>query len=155
MKIEKIRALSGFIDQQQKAIDGIQMKILSSSPNSDEQAVYLAYQLHNLYCAYEDIFKEIAQTFENQLDDQKLFHKSLLRKMTISVEGFRPGVIGSASFEFLSELLGFRHVFRHAYQYNLDPGKLNFLKNRLMEAKDKMKEDIARFREFLREQSRG
>lgn len=54
----------------------------------------LAYQLHNLYCAYEDLFKIVAGFFENTIDDRK----ELLKRMTLSIEGIRPALISEESF---------------------------------------------------------
>ena len=40
----------------------------------------LAYKLHNLYCAFEDLFKIIARHFENQVEDIAKYHKELLKE---------------------------------------------------------------------------
>ncbi|GFP25393.1 hypothetical protein HKBW3S25_00865 [Candidatus Hakubella thermalkaliphila] len=43
----------------------------------------VAYQLHNLYCAFKDLFKIIANTFENHIQDKSQYHLELLKRMTI------------------------------------------------------------------------
>jgi hypothetical protein len=50
----------------------------------------LGYQLHNLYCAFEDLFKIVSETFENHIQDKSKYHQELLKRMTISIEGVRP-----------------------------------------------------------------
>ena len=78
------------------------------------------YWLHNLYCAYEDLFKIVSAFWENSIDKGGTFHKSLIRRMVLNIEGVRPALLSEISFRNLDELRGFRHVFRHAYSYGLD-----------------------------------
>ena len=40
----------------------------------------LAYQLHNLYSAFEQLFEEVARFFENRVDEAR-YHADLLRRM--------------------------------------------------------------------------
>lgn len=39
-----------------------------SSAGSESEVESLAYQLHNLYCAFEDLFELVAERFENNLE---------------------------------------------------------------------------------------
>lgn len=42
---------------------------------SESEVESLAYQLHNLYCAFEDLFELVAERFENHLEhDAKIPH---------------------------------------------------------------------------------
>ena len=79
----------------------------------------LGYKLHNLYCAFEDLFKIVAQYFENQIEDVARYHKELLRRLSLSIEGVRPALISEKTYKLLDELRAFRHFFRHAYSYEL------------------------------------
>lgn len=38
---------------------------------------------HNLYCAFEDLFKIVAETFENHIQDKSKYHQELLKRMDI------------------------------------------------------------------------
>ena len=84
----------------------------------------LGYKLHNLYCAFEDLFKIVAQFFENQVEDLARYHKELLRRLSLSIEGVRPALISEESYKELDELRAFRHFFRHAYFYELKYEKI-------------------------------
>lgn len=87
----------------------------------------LAYQLHNLYCAFEDLFRIVAHFFENHIDERVGWHKELLGRMTLEIKGVRPRFISEAAYEFLSDLRGFRHVFRHAYGVELEAEKIKLV----------------------------
>ncbi|MCY4374695.1 MAG: hypothetical protein OXC31_13045 [Spirochaetaceae bacterium] len=87
----------------------------------------MAYQLHNLYGAIEDLFKVVANAFENHVAPGGGYHTELLRRMTISVPDVRPRVISSETCRLLDSLRGFRHVFRHAYARELDVRKLRIV----------------------------
>lgn len=84
----------------------------------------LAYQVHNLYCAFEDLFQIVAKFFENNIEDASRYHIELLRRMTLDIDGVRPALISRELSLALDEIRAFRHVFRHAYSYELDPDKL-------------------------------
>jgi hypothetical protein len=75
----------------------------------------LAYQLHNLYNACEDLLKLVASAFENQVDDQAGWHRGLVQRMSLTIEGVRPALISAEALPPLQELRSFRHFFRHAY----------------------------------------
>ena len=87
----------------------------------------MAYQLHNLYGAIEDLFKVVANAFENHVAPGGGYHTEMLRRMTISVPDVRPRVISSETCRLLDSLRGFRHVFRHAYARELDIRKLRIV----------------------------
>lgn len=80
----------------------------------------LGYQLHNLYCAFEDLFKIVAAAFENHIEDKSRYHLELLKRMAIPIEGIRPALLSQESYTLLDNLRSFRHFFRHAYSYELD-----------------------------------
>jgi hypothetical protein len=87
----------------------------------------VGYQLHNLYCAFEDLFKIVAETFENHVQDKSKYHQELLKRMAISIEGVRPRLLSQECFLLLDNLRSFRHLFRHAYSYELDERKLKIV----------------------------
>jgi hypothetical protein len=47
--------------------------------------------------------------------------------MTLTVEGVRPAFLSKNSFALLDNLRAFRHLFRHAYSYDLDERKLRIV----------------------------
>ena len=58
---------------------------------------------------------------------------------------------GRSNYLVLEELMGFRHVFRHAYNYNLTPDKMEFLRKKILEQKSSIDSDIKIFKKFLEE----
>jgi hypothetical protein len=88
--------------------------------------IVIAYHLHNLYNAFENIFQNIAAVFENSVDDDK-WHAQLLERMQLDVMPLRPAVIDRAAYEALEELRRFRHLFRHAYTVRLSPLRLQLV----------------------------
>ena len=89
-------------------------------PDTPGQVESTAYQLHNLYNAIEDLFKIVANAFENSVTDLSRWHTELLRRMTLEIQGVRPALLSSESADLLNELRAFRHFFRHAYGVRLD-----------------------------------
>jgi hypothetical protein len=87
----------------------------------------VAYALHNLYCAIENSFDQISRTFENHVVERDRWHRELMLKMFLEIPGVRPCVLPEVLRPWLNELRSFRHVFRHSYDFELDPQKLNHL----------------------------
>jgi len=85
-----IAVLRADVGEQTKAIDQAYRKIAGrqKSYTKDEEALdSMAYQLHNLYCAFEDLFRIIADHFENNLTDTIGWHTELLKRMKIHIDG--------------------------------------------------------------------
>ena len=75
----------------------------------------VAYHIHNLYSAVEDLLKIVATYFENNITETAKFHIALLTRMTQNIPNIRPALISQETFLILNSLRGFRHFFRHAY----------------------------------------
>jgi hypothetical protein len=86
-----------------------------------------AHQLTRCYNAFEQAGLRVAKAFENNIDDEKGWHSALLSRLTIAIPGIRPALIPDSLKMPLTELRGFRHVFVHAYELELDPEKLSLL----------------------------
>ena len=148
---EKYSTLWAFIENQEAIIKNIIRKIEELKPVNEDKMVHLAYQMHNLYSSFEGLFKEIAITFENNIDRSSGYHKNLLLRMKISIPGIRPGILSENSYLLLGELMGFRHVFRHAYDYSLSSEKLEILRKRVLHHYPGIETDIENFKGFLKE----
>lgn len=72
---------------------------------------------------------------------------SLLRA---SIEGIRPALLSEESFRLLDSLRAFRHFFRHAYSYELDPRKVALVVEDALKLKKLYRQEIDRFLEQLR-----
>jgi hypothetical protein len=86
----------------------------------------MAYQMHNLYSAYEGLFQTVAHFFENRIEGER-YHTHLLPRMKLEIEGIRPALISNDAFPLLDELRRFRHFFRHAYTAALSTERLTAL----------------------------
>ncbi len=150
MRRERSALLIGYIDIQLKDIEELIIKIKKVEPTSEEKTVFIGYILHNIYSALEDLFKEVAKTFENTIEDTRIYHKELLIRMIIDVPGIRPPLLTKESYKILNELRGFRHVFRYSYSFELDPIKVGNLKEKFSSYWPGIKADMEKFVEFLR-----
>ena len=132
-------------------ISSVRAALESSSVPAGEMSI-AAYALHNLYSALENSFEQVSATFENHLTDRERWHRELLTKMSLNVRGVRPAVLSPAAAATGNELLKFRHVFRHAYETELDPQKLTSLVRRWESERDELFASLAQFRAWLAQQ---
>src|ERR671938_1630563 len=98
---EKYLVLARSIQHDLQAIERIYQLIDEpdlSDNTGEESLIVLAYRLHNLYNAFENIFQNIASTFENNLDDASRWHVQLLQRMRLDVRPIRPAVIDDAAY---------------------------------------------------------
>lgn len=110
----------------------------------------LAYQLHNLYNACEDLLKLVASAFENQIDDQAGWHRGLVQRMSLTIEGVRPALISVEALPHLNELRSFRHFFRHAYNMPLHVPRLLLVLDEARAVYPLLQRDVAAFIAHLR-----
>ena len=78
----------------------------------------LAAMLHAFYTGIENILKRIAIERDGGLPRSEIWHRQLLDAMTHSSLS-RPEVISTSLRDLLRMYLDFRHVFRHAYTFEL------------------------------------
>jgi uncharacterized protein YutE (UPF0331/DUF86 family) len=139
-------------DFQVKQIDSIYESLKKKAAKIEKKRVSLetvesaGYWIHNLYCAFEDLFKLVAGFWENSLKGNGEFHIHLLKMMMVEIEDVRPSLLSIASYKFLNELRGFRHVFRHAYSYGLDKERVSALLRKIFDQMDDVKSDLQAFR---------
>jgi hypothetical protein len=103
---------------------------LGNGPLGEPEAIAAGYYLHNLYNALENSFDQISRTFENHVKDLSRWHQELLHKMFLDMPPLRPAVLPSGAKPLLDDLRGFRHRFRHSYDYPLDAAKVAALARR-------------------------
>lgn len=110
--------------------------------NADDvrQLESVAYQIHNIYNAIEDLLRLVAAHFENQISDS-----ALLQRMTQPVPGVRPALLTKDTFRLLNALRGFRHFFRHAYIVTVDPVQLQSNLHKAQQAYQLLHNDVSHF----------
>lgn len=115
----------------------------------EEKLIVVAYRLHSLYTAFENIFRNIAIAFENNLRDRAGWHRELLQRMKLDLLPIRPAVINGEAYGDLDELLRFRHFFRTAYGVSLDPERLDLALRRALRLRPLYREQLESFLRFI------
>jgi uncharacterized protein YutE (UPF0331/DUF86 family) len=136
------------VDQISNIYEQLETKLMSAGekPLSTETVESIGYWLHNLYCAYEDLFKIVAGFWENNLTSDGQYHVNLLKRMILKIKDIRPSLLSKESHNALNELRSFRHVFRHAYSYGLDDERVLHLLRKTVAHRSMILNDIADFR---------
>lgn len=144
-------ALAAVLQRDLEAITQIETHAqqLPESQLGREQVDSLGFALHNLYNALENSFTQISLTFENHVKDRGRWHRELLEKMLLEVPPLRPRVLPAEARPLLADLLGFRHLFRHAYDFTLDEGKTLALWRRWQLEGGQIKRALREFTEQL------
>ncbi len=122
--------------------------LAGSSPAFRDMAA-VAYLLHNIYCALENAFEQISRTFENHITSPAQWHRELLAKMFLEIPTVRDAVLPAGLRGFLNDLRGFRHLFRHSYDFELDPEKLQRLVRDWTDARPALLAALRKFQEGL------
>ncbi len=123
-----------------------------NAAESDDEFLYaaLGYTIHNLYNAIESYFYRVAKFFENELGEAD-WHKTLVDRMTLDIQGLRPAVIELEAARTIDELRRFRHLFRNLYKTPLIPAKVRFANEAAHGVVDVMTTSHERFDGFLQD----
>ena len=105
--------------------------------------------LHDFYTGIEKIFESIAKEIDNRLPMGEEWHSELLHQMTLDIPGLRPRVITVNTEKKLREYLGFRHLFRKRYGFELDWQKLKKLLLTMPQVRSAFENEIGIFFEAL------
>lgn len=151
---EKLLLLQRSIQNDLELIEGLYEALGGEAPTHEvpeERLIAVAYRLHNLYNAFENIFRNVARSFENTLDDQTGWHRQLLQRMRLDLSPVRPAVIDDEAYEKLDELRRFRHLFRAAYGVKLDPERLSLVFRKALELRSPASRQVESFLDFVRD----
>lgn len=108
--------------------------------------------LHDFYNCCERIFKKIAIELNSGYEESEKWHKSLLYRMTIPIEGIRPRVISDELAAELDEFLAFRHFFRNIYGFELKGDRIDYLAEKFERVAERVQKEIKEFLGFLRKE---
>ncbi len=123
----------------------IERRALGLTPEDPVRLESVAYQIHNLYNAVEDLLKLVAAHFENQITDAARWHTALLQRMTQEIPGIRPALLSQECYLILNSLRGFRHFFRHAYGVPIDYIQLNINLEKARQLGSHLEQDVNNF----------
>lgn len=101
--------------------------------------------LHDYYCGLEKIFMHVAKSFGQSLPTGNQWHKELIEEMTLSIPGVRTALLSKKALVKIDELRGFRHVFRNAYGFSIDPVREQVLLNNLPDISNSINKEIKLF----------
>lgn len=151
---EKIVILKSEIESDRRKLERLFVKFERSyngflKTKEYSKLVESAFYVSQIYTGFENMFKNIAKTFENNIEEDK-WHKSLLERMALEIEDIRPALLSDESFDCLNELMAFRHFFRHAYEMEIDKEKFKIVASKVSVVKDLFKREIEKFLGFLR-----
>ena len=107
--------------------------------------------IHDFYTAAEDIFERIADEVNGGIPRGEHSHRDLLKQMSLDVPGLRPPILSIPLRNQLGEILRFRHLFRHAYSYQLEWERVKSLLERLSEIHAEFSDALRKFIDFLRQ----
>lgn len=150
---EKIAILKSAIQRDLKRLEKLFKRFTDSYSQYQKSEEYSklvesAFYVNQIYTGFERIFKNIAKTFENNIEED-YWHKSLLERMNLEIKNIRPALLSDESYECLNELRSFRHFFRHAYDVDIDREKFKIVSDRVFKLKKLFKREITRFMAFL------
>jgi len=124
--------------------------IMKYSENIDQYLLRVkASFMADFYMGVEKIFRIISEELNGGVPKGESWHKKLLYTMTIEIKDVRPAVISKELYKELLEFLGFRHVVRQAYGFQLDEKKLSVLESKFKKTWKKFEKEIRKFCNFL------
>lgn len=118
-------------------------KCASVKPDAIERSA-LAAMLHSFYNGVENIFHRVAIEIDGQSFKGELWHRQLLEGMAKPGVD-RPAVVSETLRDKLRAYLEFRHVFRHAYTFELRWEKMAELVLGCEETFAQLESEIVRF----------
>jgi len=105
----------------QRALATLQARLAESSEGRFAAA---AYEINRIYNILGKSFERLCESFENHLEKKGRYHDSLIERVSLELTGIRPAFLPSDAIRPVRELKGFRHLFRHAYDLDLDPERV-------------------------------
>ena len=103
--------------------------------------------LHSFYNGLESIFKLIHKAYNGTIFSSGMWHSELFHSMFKQTDS-KPSVLDQSLSAPLKDYLGFRHVFRHSYGYELDWERLEPLFTEMSDIWNEIKICIKNFTEL-------
>jgi hypothetical protein len=100
--------------------------------------------LHSFYTGVERVFTYIAEGIDGGLPSGPAWHTRLLTSMSQATE-VRPAVISEELYIRLYDYMNFRHMFRHAYAFDLKWRRMSDLVLHCEETLDRLQTELAAF----------
>ncbi len=81
----------------------------------EDRELAIGKHLHDAVSALERAIERLIQDIDGDLPRGRSFHQDLLERAGRDMPGLRPAIVTPATRRDVGVLIGFRHVFRHAY----------------------------------------
>jgi hypothetical protein len=109
----------------------------------------LALDLHGWYSGFERLFQLIAADVDGAQPSGPSWHRDVLLQMAVDVPGVREAVLVRDVVARLQPFLGFRHVVRSAYSFELDPRRMALLVSDIGPLHDELANRLLAFADVL------
>lgn len=140
----------GQMKRLEQAILAVQREIQRDPEHAKLFYEVQALKLHNFYTGCERIFSLIVSEFNGGKPSGYDWHKRLLQRMTVAQQE-RPPVISAQTAQRLDEYLGFRHVVRNVYAFDLDTERVARLIQTYPAVWQQFEQEIQEFITWLKE----
>ena len=133
-------------------IVGAQSRIGEREPDSFECHA-VGSILHSFYQGMENICLLIIKRVDKDKLEGGAWHRDLLDRASKPLLDIRPAIIQPTTADLMEDYLGFRHVFRNIYGFELDWEKMKPLLNSAVPMLETFSADIEKFIASLRMKS--
>jgi hypothetical protein len=152
-----LRDLAGDIEIELSKLAQLEIKIQQVQNDIKAAPAYagsfyesLALKFHSFYTGCERIFNLISIELNGGVSKSADWHKRMLSRMAVEKEG-RKAVITPQTAERLEDFLGFRHVIRNIYGFELKVDRIDALIEQYPAAWTGFETDIRAFVDWLGE----
>lgn len=132
----------------EQEIQQVQSEIHHDSERANLFYELQALKLHNFYTGCERIFSLVASELNGGLPSGFDWHKRLLQRMSLEYAD-RPPLLKKETARQLEEFLGFRHVVRNVYGFELDTERVQRLVDRYFVTWQQFEADVRAFMQWL------
>lgn len=131
-----------------------ELRVTKPQTTDDERQRRLAWYataalLETFYSVAEKSLRRIAAAFEG-LPTSEHWHRDLLATMVLTIPEVRPAVLRETTAKWLGTLLAFRHRFRNLYLFDLEPQRIDELRQLAEPVWQALQQDMSTFLEFIR-----
>lgn len=149
--LKKYRILASYFDKQIQIIERLYNAIARIDVSLYENRFVFALKTQQFYTSLEDLFKQIANAFENHIRESSSFHEELLLRMNLEITEIRPAVLSKPSLHLLNKVLAFRHFVCDVYDCELDEQQPCLLQTKLQNEFTHVRLDLEAFRGYIQE----
>ena len=153
MKNNELKILTGEIINTISKINKINEKYINFSEIRNNfpdnfDLIVLAEIITDFYTCLETAFVRISKAFENNLEKDR-WHTNLLERMIIEIPGVRKALLTDISYNYLKEIMRFRHFKRYYFELEYDKDRIDFIEKKYKEVVPLVVEELELYILFL------